>query len=35
MDYLDTVVAFVTAHKWWFIAIIPFVAAVVVLKGRG
>jgi len=29
------VIDFVVRHKWWFIAIIPFVIAVVVLKSRG
>ncbi len=29
------IVAFVVEHKWWFVALIPFALAVVVLKLRG
>lgn len=29
------VIQFVVANKWWFIAIIPFALAIMVLKARG
>lgn len=35
MDYMESALTFVAAHKWWFIAIIPFVLAAAVLKSRG
>jgi hypothetical protein len=35
MEITQTVIDFVVANKWWFIAIIPFVIAVIVLKAQG
>ena len=35
MEYVDLVIAFVVDHKWWLIAIIPFVIVIGVLKARG
>lgn len=32
---MDVVMDFVIAHKWWFIAIIPFAIAIMALKARG
>ena len=29
------IVEFVVIHKWWFIAIIPFGIAIMVIKARG
>ncbi len=29
------VIQFVLVHKWWFIALSPFVIAILVLKARG
>jgi hypothetical protein len=39
MGVLDSLlgdpVGFVLTHKWWFIACVPFVIAVMVLRARG
>ncbi len=32
---MSEVIEFVVANKWWFIAVIPFAIAVMVLKARG
>ncbi len=35
MDIAQTVTEFVVTYKWWFIAVIPFVIAIIVLKAQG
>lgn len=35
MDIVSTVVDFVVANKWWFIAIIPVGLAIIVVKSVG
>lgn len=32
---LNDVIGFVILHKWWFIALVPFVIAMMALKARG
>ena len=35
MDVVTTVIEFVVANKWWFIALIPIVLGVIVVKSVG
>lgn len=35
MDIVSTVIEFVVANKWWFIALIPIGLAVIVVKSVG
>lgn len=35
MEIVETVVEFVVANKWWFIAAIPLMLAIAVVKSRG
>lgn len=34
-DFLFNAMRFVSEYKWWLIAIVPFVLAVIVLRSRG
>ncbi len=35
MEIVETVVEFVVANKWWFIAVIPILLAVIAVKAQG
>lgn len=35
MDIVNTVIEFVIANKWWFIALIPVVLAIMAVKAAG